>query len=95
MLHLMSFLTAWGAVLPTLGDNKMQKIIGKKTGREYFLPSIKELKEADSEMQGFCIACGEIADGVEPDAAKYECECCGQDKVYGAAEFALRGWIAG
>jgi len=35
---------------------------------------------------GFCIACGENADGVEPDACEYECEACGQNKVYGAQE---------
>ena len=35
---------------------------------------------------GFCIACGEDADGVEPDARKYECECCGKRAVYGAEE---------
>ncbi len=35
---------------------------------------------------GFCVACGEDADGCEPDARNYECECCGEHKVYGAAE---------
>ena len=35
---------------------------------------------------GFCIACGEDAEGVEPDARKYECECCGKRAVYGAEE---------
>lgn len=33
---------------------------------------------------GFCLACGEEAEGVEPDAARYECESCGERKVYGA-----------
>jgi hypothetical protein len=27
---------------------------------------------------GFCIACGEEAEGCEPDARNYECECCGK-----------------
>lgn len=35
---------------------------------------------------GFCIACGEEADGCEPDARCYECEFCGERKVYGAQE---------
>lgn len=38
---------------------------------------------------GFCLACGEDADGCEPDARKYECECCGQRQVYGAEECIL------
>jgi hypothetical protein len=38
---------------------------------------------------GFCIACGEDADGCEPDARRYECECCGAKTVYGAEELLL------
>jgi len=35
---------------------------------------------------GFCLACGEDADGCEPDARKYHCESCEADMVYGAEE---------
>ena len=38
---------------------------------------------------GFCIACGEDAEGCEPDARKYECEVCGENAVYGAEELLL------
>lgn len=38
---------------------------------------------------GFCVACGEDADGCEPDARRYECECCGARAVYGAEELLL------
>lgn len=38
---------------------------------------------------GFCIACGEDADGCEPDARDYECECCGEDAVFGAEELLM------
>ena len=38
---------------------------------------------------GFCHACGEDADGVEPDARNYECEACGENEVFGAAETLL------
>lgn len=38
---------------------------------------------------GFCIACGEDADGVEPDAREYECEHCGEPTVYGADELLM------
>ena len=35
---------------------------------------------------GFCKACGEEADGCEPDARNYTCEYCGEDQVFGAEE---------
>jgi hypothetical protein len=38
---------------------------------------------------GFCIACGEEADGCEPDARNYECEYCGAHKVFGASELLM------
>jgi len=39
---------------------------------------------------GFCLACGEEADECEPDARRYECESCGERRVYGAEELAFR-----
>ena len=42
---------------------------------------------------GFCLACGEQADGVEPDARRYECSCCGKRAVYGFAELVMNGKI--
>lgn len=41
------------------------------------------------ENPGFCLACGEDADGCEPDARGYECESCGALQVYGAEEVLL------
>lgn len=38
---------------------------------------------------GFCVACGEDADGCEPDAERYECEACGKRAVYGAEQLLL------
>ena len=38
---------------------------------------------------GFCIACGEEADGCEPDAEMYQCDWCGEKAVYGAAELLM------
>lgn len=38
---------------------------------------------------GFCLACGAEAEGVEPDARRYECESCGEEAVYGASELLL------
>jgi len=50
--------------------------------------SVMEAAEAD-EYMGFCIACGAEAYNVEPDARKYECEECGENKVYGAEELLM------
>lgn len=41
------------------------------------------------DTPGFCLACGEEADGCEPDAREYECEFCGLRKVYGAEEMLM------
>ena len=38
---------------------------------------------------GFCIACGDDAEGVKPDARRYKCEHCGKKAVYGAEELFL------
>ncbi len=42
------------------------------------------------ENPGFCIACGDDAEGVEPDARRYECESCEARAVYGAEELLIR-----
>lgn len=52
------------------------------------LEQVLEAAEAD-DCLGFCIACGEEASGVEPDAREYTCESCGEPKVYGAEELLL------
>jgi hypothetical protein len=38
---------------------------------------------------GFCKACGNEQFGCEPDARNYECENCGQRKVFGAEELLM------
>jgi predicted RNA-binding Zn-ribbon protein involved in translation (DUF1610 family) len=43
----------------------------------------------DDTYAGFCLACGEEASGVEPDARAYKCESCGELQVYGAEECLL------
>lgn len=35
---------------------------------------------------GICFECGAEAHGVEPDARNYECESCGERRVFGAEE---------
>lgn len=39
---------------------------------------------------GFCLACGERAEGVEPDACMYQCLFCEEKQVYGAEEIILK-----
>lgn len=38
---------------------------------------------------GFCVACGNEQEGCEPDARKYQCEGCGEYKVYGSDELLM------
>lgn len=52
------------------------------------LDQILAAVEADDNI-GICLACGEEQFGCEPDARKYECESCGQSKVYGAEELLI------
>ena len=54
------------------------------------LEQIIDAIESDDNI-GFCLACGEEAFGVEPDARGYLCEVCGATKVYGAEELLIMG----
>ena len=38
---------------------------------------------------GICVACGEDAMNVEPDAENYECESCGEPQVFGGEQLLL------
>ena len=55
--------------------------------------TFEEIQAATVEdaSPGFCIGCGMRTDGVEPDAAQYNCEDCGGNTVYGAEELVVRG----
>ena len=60
-------------------------------------PSITEERVLDAcerhmtslDDPGFCIACGNEQGGCEPDARRYECEACGEHRVYGAEELLI------
>jgi hypothetical protein len=61
-----------------------------KSGAVQYKPSKREVMRGAREGNiGFCLACGQIANCVEPDARKYTCQCCGAPKVYGAEELIL------
>lgn len=53
------------------------------------LLSAVESELCSLENPGFCLACGEEAYDVEPDARDYTCEFCGEPCVFGAAEILL------
>jgi hypothetical protein len=66
-----------------------------RSGRKQWKPvcSEKTVYRMDSESKGFCLACGSVADGCEPDARQYTCESCKEAKVYGFMELAVMGLI--
>jgi Zn finger protein HypA/HybF involved in hydrogenase expression len=74
----------------------MAKEYVSQSGERLFKPVIGEdIQEPDfDDGTGWCLACAELAEGVEPDARKYTCEACGKAKVYGLAELALMGLVA-
>lgn len=63
-----------------------------RAGKLQVMPSFELNERMDEEGEGFCLACGE-QQTAEPDMARGECECCGANKVYGAAELALLGLV--
>jgi Zn finger protein HypA/HybF involved in hydrogenase expression len=62
-----------------------------KTGKMQFMPSLEDIEQNSTDYIGYCLACGETQEGVEPDARRYKCESCGMDKVYGGEELVLMG----
>jgi hypothetical protein len=65
-----------------------------KSGVTQYKPSPKRLLAMvkRDEYEGFCLACGAEAGGVEPDARRYPCAACGASKVYGAEELLMMGF---
>ena len=73
------------------------KAIEKKTksGKKVFVCRFDDGETPfDADSEGMCINCGEFASGVEPDARKYECECCGEPGVYVIEELVLMGYAS-
>lgn len=61
--------------------------------RTFEMTEAEFLAEAN-DFGGRCLACGAEACGVEPDARKYECESCGENKVYGLEELLMMGRVS-
>lgn len=57
------------------------------------LPTLEDLMEiiqAD-DNEGFCLACGAVNSGCEPDMRRGTCEICGENRVFGAEELLIMG----
>lgn len=63
------------------------------SGRIQYKPAagwLVDIIEGDNST-GFCLACAETAEDIEPDASDYTCAHCGASKVYGAEELLSMG----
>ena len=60
--------------------------------RQFF--TLEQFEDAQQNMEGFCLECGEVSGCCEPDARNYECECCGANEVFGAEECLMRGLVS-
>lgn len=69
-------------------DHFNEKARGPQLPKNLTVDQIIAAVEKDDNL-GFCIACGEEAFSVEPDARQYKCESCGERKVYGAEELLI------
>lgn len=63
-----------------------------RNGATQYKPSMEFLMSLD-DTEGFCLACANTQSGVEPDAGKYHCENCGENKVYGRETLILLGLV--
>lgn len=70
----------------------MTKSFVHKSITEAMVLDAVERHNTTLDNPGICITCGNEQDGCEPDAEEYECEACGEHKVYGAEQLLLMGW---
>lgn len=62
-----------------------------KNGKVQFQPSLQLVMTMNGKNEGFCLSCGGIQGGVEPDAKGYKCGACEKPKVYGAESLVMMG----
>ena len=67
-----------------------------KSGKRGLKPELGvDVEEEDFDWGvGWCVGCGYLHPGVEPDARRYACDLCGERRVYGLEELALMNLIA-
>lgn len=54
-----------------------------RNGNMQVKPSLQLVMTMNGKSEGFCLSCGGIQGGVEPDAKGYKCVGCDAPKVYG------------
>lgn len=52
-----------------------------------------EIYELEYENFGLCLSCGADHYTCEPDAERYHCEDCGENRVYGLAQLLMNNRI--
>ena len=62
------------------------------SGRRVSVPE-SAITGADLSSIGYCLACGEEHEGIEPDAEHYACEACDEPDVFGAEQLVIMGAI--
>jgi hypothetical protein len=56
--------------------------------------TLEQYQAYGDDYAGFCVECGTFADdGIEPDAREYECDVCGERKVFGLQELLIMGLV--
>lgn len=55
--------------------------------------SLEEFKEMHDCGFGICLNCGDVLQGIEPDAENYECPICFKHEVYGLDQALLIGQL--
>lgn len=63
-----------------------------KSVTESRILELVKLYNTTTQNPGVCLACGEDAEGCEPDARRYPCDNCGRRLVFGAYELLLSGY---
>jgi hypothetical protein len=76
------------------GDGDLPKL-PRERGKGMSKLNFSEVMEAatNGDGTGFCIACGSEQQYCEPDASEYDCDDCGESKVYGAEQILLMGLV--
>jgi hypothetical protein len=70
-----------------------KKTYKTRTGLIQFKAPIGWAAKSSDAGEGFCLACGKVQGGCEPDARRYPCEACSALKVYGGEELISMGLV--
>ena len=71
----------------------MVTTVEAKKVRRTFPMTTDEYHQHVNDSDGACLGCFAWTCGVEPDAEKYDCEACGDPRVYGIESLLMRGRV--